>query len=369
MTRYEALIGKNWEKIGMANLFVSRTREGGDSDYAVFVIDLYCLGVKDCFSETGVSESMLREFIETRLPPDSQERIHPACAKKLIEGAVAYAESLGFAPARDFRKARKVLSSVDCSICPRDFTFGCDGRPRYIRGPDDSEERVDRVLTILTARFGEEGFDYEDPQQDDEPDALAVREDLIAWLAAEPDDVPRFYEVSGIFTAMLICPTVLSPSEIYAVLWGPEGKVWETADDAQEFSSLLMAYWNQLNDLVYDAITPGAHPDEQILDVWEQDFPDQEGNGIAMAAAMFEWARGFRRATELWPDAWGDALTRPDLAPHWEVVGWWANFDRQENRDKMVAAAESAPPRTMNTSVKALACALRPPSGQPPRFT
>lgn len=368
MTRYDALIEKGWEGLGMANLLVSRTREDGDTDYAVFILDLYCLGVKDCFAETGVSKSALEEFIDTHLPPATQERIHPACAKKLIEGAVTYAESLGFAPHRDFRKARKVLSGIDRSVCPREFTFGCDGRPRYIRGPDDSDERVDRIRTILTARFGEEGFDYEDPDEADETDALAVREDLIDWLAAEPHEVPRFYEVGGLLTAMLICPSDLSPSEVYAVLWGPEGKVWETADDAQEFSSLLMAYWNQLNDLVLQAIAPGAHPDEQILDVWEQDFPDQEGSGIAMAAAMFEWARGFRRASELWPEAWGSALTRPDLAPHWEVVGWWAEFDRQENRDKMVAAAEAAQPRTLNTSVKAVARALRPPAGQPPSF-
>lgn len=368
MTRYEALIRKNWEKIGMANLFVSRTREGGDSDFAVFVIDLYCLGVKDCFSETGVSESMLREFIETRLPPDTQERIHPACAKKLIEGAVAYAESLGFAPARDFRKARRVLSGIDRSVCPRDFTFGCDGRPRYIRGPDDSEERVDRILTILTARFGEEGFDYEDPEQVDEPDALAAREDLIAWLDAEPEGVPRFYELSGLLTAMLICPTVLTPTEIFAVLWGPEGKLWEADDDAREFASLLMAYWNQLDDLVHNAIAPDGHTGELILDIREEDFPDDKQGGLALAAANMDWARGFRRAAAQWPEAWGDALNRPDLAPHWEVVGWWAEFNVKENRDKMVAAAESAPPRTLNSSIKALARALRPQAGQPPSF-
>jgi hypothetical protein len=33
------------------------------------------------------------------------------------------------------------------------------GRPCYIRGSDDSEERVRRVCAILDAWFGAEGFD------------------------------------------------------------------------------------------------------------------------------------------------------------------------------------------------------------------
>jgi len=179
------------------------------------------------------------------------------------------------------------------------------------------------------------------------------------WLDAEPESVPRFYQVSGLITAMLICPTVLSPLKIMEVLWGEQGRVWADEDEAQEFAGLLMAYWNQLNDLVQNALAPDAPPGERIFDIWEQDFPEERG-GVAMAVATMELARGFKRATEAWPEAWGDAVTRPDLAPHWEVIGWWADFDRKENRDQMIAHAESSPPNTLNGSLIALARALRP---------
>jgi hypothetical protein len=91
---------------------------------------------------------------------------------------------------------------------------------------DDPEERVDRVLAVLTARCGADGFDFEDSDDDDdlETDALTLREDLRDWLDAEAAEVPRFYEVSGMLTAMLICPTVLSPLKVLEVLWGAEGK-------------------------------------------------------------------------------------------------------------------------------------------------
>ena len=99
------------------------------------------------------------ELIEERLPVNFRETFDPACAKKLVEGALAYAESLGFAPARDFRKARRVLSGIDASACPLDFTFGRDGKPCYVEGPDDTPERVDRVLAVLNGRFGEDGYE------------------------------------------------------------------------------------------------------------------------------------------------------------------------------------------------------------------
>lgn len=39
-------------------------------------------------------------------------RITPAAARKLVEGAVAYAQSLGFAPVPDFKKASRVLGGT-----------------------------------------------------------------------------------------------------------------------------------------------------------------------------------------------------------------------------------------------------------------
>jgi len=361
MIRCDAYIEKNWELIGITFVLVCRTRDDGLTDVGAFLVDLYCLGVKDAFFEAEMSKAELDTLLIERLPEEFRERIHPACAKKLIEGAIDYAETLGFAPHRDYRKARKVLSSLDAAACPREFTYGCDGRPCYVRGLNDSEERTDRILAILDARLGPDGFDYEDPEVDDDlDDAQAVREELIEFLDAEPETVPRFYETSGLITAMLLCPTVLTPLKIMDELWGKEGRVWADQEEAQDFSELLMAYWNQVNDLVLNAIAPDATPDDKIFDVWLEDFPDENDEANkSMMVATCAWAIGFHRATQLLPDAWGDALTRPDLAPHWEVVGWWTDFEKKENRDKMIAAAESDQPRTLNAAVTALARALR----------
>lgn len=357
MIRYEAHIEKGWEEAGLGHVLVARVRDDGYADIGSFIVDLHCLGVKDAAFAPDFSGSDLEEFVSDRLPGALRERIHPACAKKLIEGTLAYAQSLGFAPHRDFRKARKVLSGIDASLCPRKFTYGRDGRPCYSRGPYDSDERVDRILRILEARCGPDGFDYIGIESDEGEDPRAG---LIEWLDSEPPEVPRFYELSGLITAMLICPELVSPLKILDVLWGPDGREWGGENEVQDFCTMLLNYWNHVSGLLQDALEPGAKLDGQVLDIWEEDFPGpDEGTGIPMAIATCAWAIGFRRATELWPDAWGDALTRSDLAPHWEVVGWWAEFDREENRDRVVENAEADPPRTINASVLALARALR----------
>lgn len=359
MIRYEAYIEKDWENLGLANLLLVRTREDGTADLAGFLVDVFCLGVKDAWLYDRMLADEIEEYLKERVPEDLRERLHPACAKKLIEGAVAYAEGLGFAPHRDYRKARKVLSGIEASACPREFSFGRDGRPCYIRGPEDDEARVNRICGILETRFGIEGFDYEDPGEQ-EADDLGVRDELMQFLDDEAEDVPRFYEFSGLVTAMLIAPGNPSPNLLFPVLWPEDRPAAHGRDDFGHFTGNLQSYWNRINDLVLEIVETRNAAGLQIVDLYEEDFSEGPEGGLAMAAASFDWARGFRLTTELWPELWGDALQRPDLAPHWEVIGWWAGLTAPGNRDRIADAAEADEPRTLNASVVALARALRP---------
>jgi hypothetical protein len=168
MARYEAHIRKDWRTAGLTTVIVVRHRDDGSADVAFMLVDVWCLGVKDAFAEFNAPAAWVEDRIREQIPDEEHERLHPACAKKLIEGAVAYSERLGFAPHRDYRKARKVFSGIDASVCPTDFTFGRDGKPCYIAGENDSQERINRVLAILETRCGEGGFHYVYPVEPDD---------------------------------------------------------------------------------------------------------------------------------------------------------------------------------------------------------
>ena len=357
MTRYEAYIDKRWREHGLAQVVVVRRRDNGLVDFGVFQVDLWCLGVRDAEGATDVPPETLDEFLEEELVETQRESIHPACAKTLIEGAVAYAERLGFAPHRDFRKARRALSGVDAALCPTEFTYGHDGRPRYVPDENDSEERIERVLAILEARVGPDGFDYE--EIDYENGIAALRDDLKEWLDAEPAGVPRFYAVSGMITAALICPNEVSFNELMQDLWANvDERVWADADELQEFADLFKDYWNYLATRVRASAASKTEAEAQPIDIWPEELP--EDDPLPIAAASVEWASGFLRVTEVWPEAWADALQRPELAPHWEVLRWWADFTDEDNRNRIADAAEATPSRTLTKSVVALTRALRP---------
>jgi len=362
MSRYEAFIEKGWGETGLAHLIVSRVRDNGYADLGTFLVDLHCLGVKDAAFGADFYETELEQFVKDRIPEDFRERMHPACAKKLIEGALEYAKSLGFAPHRDYRKARRVLSGIDASLCPREFTYGRDGRPCYTRGPDDSDERVERILQILEARCGADGFDY--MIGDGLEPGESVREEFLSWLDEQKAEMPRFYEMSGIITAMQICPSLLTPITLIELLEEIVGRpAFAGEDDVKKFMALAGGYWNLVADLLQETVESAGKLQPIDIDVEALDdaAEDEKGADMLKSAAMLAWTMGFKRVLDRWPEEWAEARSRPDLAPHFELIDVWMRLGDESRFEIIADAAEEDPPRTLAGSITAIACALRTP--------
>ena len=79
----------------MASVVVTRRHTGGRVSAALFVVDVYCLGVKESFYRLWLEDDELEELLE--LPTDliefrecSYEEAH-----NRIYGAIAFAEEAG----------------------------------------------------------------------------------------------------------------------------------------------------------------------------------------------------------------------------------------------------------------------------------
>lgn len=151
---------------GMGTLWFSRKLPDDRHAIVGFLLDVYCLGVKNALykiTEVGEYPDLLEQVLA---PAPGQwesprwERMHPSCARKLIEQAVAYAKDLGFEPQADYRVARMILGEVDASACPQSFTFGKDGKPWYIDGPNDTPAMKKRIVKQLERRCGPDGYRY-----------------------------------------------------------------------------------------------------------------------------------------------------------------------------------------------------------------
>jgi hypothetical protein len=159
--RSDALRSTKLFDCGCGYLVVSRFKADGRVEAGFFLLDVFCLGVKDAGFHRFNSVADYQESLLDRLfRGEDPVRMTPAAARKLAEGAVSYARGLGFSPCVDYKKASRVFGGITTAHCNEEFVFGKDGKPLYIQGPSDSPTRVERVLRALEARCGEGGYDY-----------------------------------------------------------------------------------------------------------------------------------------------------------------------------------------------------------------
>jgi hypothetical protein len=145
---------------GIGQVFVSRQLPNGNIAFASFLVDIYCLGVKNAMAEiVGPAKydfdlygKLTREYTMLSLKPE--------CARKLVEGAVAYAHDLGLPPHADYRTAKLIFGDVSAETCIQEYKFGKDGKPFFVSGPFDSPARCGEIMRILDNRCGPEGHHF-----------------------------------------------------------------------------------------------------------------------------------------------------------------------------------------------------------------
>ena len=161
-------------------------RKTGTRSFAVggFLVDAYCLGVKDAmFREVDEAKlGMLLDGVEATAPLVPAD---PAYARKLVRDAAAYAQSLGLPPHADFAAVEPLFGDVVADACNVQFQFGYEGKPLYVPGPTESPTQIRRRFERLHRKLGADGFAYIMPV-----DALDALEDL----GEEDDDVEGGYD-------------------------------------------------------------------------------------------------------------------------------------------------------------------------------
>ncbi len=171
---HAAYIADTFSKQGIGHVIIARAIPDGRIVAGVFLVDVYCLGVKNAFMMVQ-SPSDFENAIEQQFSINDLKPATPACARKLIDDAIAYARDLGFEPHRDFRDASVVLGDIDPAECDQSYTFGKDGKPLYIAGPHDSDAMIHRVMTQLRNRGGPDGSHFMIPLNDpSEEEALGL---------------------------------------------------------------------------------------------------------------------------------------------------------------------------------------------------
>ena len=159
---YECIISADWRDVGICNIIVARQHKTGNITAGVFLVDMYCLGIKDAGYYFNLSPT---EYDEVKYELPEYEECEYVLAHNLIFGAIEYADDYGFEPYKEFAIAKYILEEDDENVELMELDFGLEGQPCYVSGPYDDTVTVNKILATLKGTAGEGNFIYMDSSE------------------------------------------------------------------------------------------------------------------------------------------------------------------------------------------------------------
>ena len=161
-------VSEDMHEYGEGYVIVTRRHTGGRISVAFYLIDIFCLGVKDSFYRLRLEEDELEEMLD-RMPniiKCSYEEAH-----NWVYGAIAWAEEAGIAPDKSFAVTKYMLEEDTDEVPLIEYEFGHNGK-HWLMANNNLE--LSRYLPLLKKNLGEGNYtltvktDYEDADLSEE---------------------------------------------------------------------------------------------------------------------------------------------------------------------------------------------------------
>lgn len=182
----DCLISNTLSKDGLCTTILSRQLPTGEVAYSVFLVDRYCLGVKDAFGGIRFRDEY-RQMVEKSDEKLDMKRIDPADLRYLVEQSVEYARGLGMEPHPDYPRFSAIFGDIDPEQASFEVEFGKDGKPLFIAGPHDSPHKCQQIIATLRQSCGDDGFHYLLPVAVGEGGSLFSEASMGPHLSGPPD--------------------------------------------------------------------------------------------------------------------------------------------------------------------------------------
>ena len=146
-------LNEDWEKGGEAIAIVTRCHPKGTLTAGVFLLDTFCLGLKDSTFSFNMAPHELDNFINDSFHGVTMKETDYMTVHNLIYGAIEFAEEAGISPDKSFKITRYILSPDTEDIPLMQFDFGKDGKHLLIA---NSRVELDYYLPKLKKHLGED---------------------------------------------------------------------------------------------------------------------------------------------------------------------------------------------------------------------
>ncbi|MEA4936724.1 MAG: plasmid pRiA4b ORF-3 family protein [Paludibacter sp.] len=169
---YKCLVNSNWKDNGIAEILISRKHANGNLTTGMYMIDLYCLGVRDSFYHFNRPEFEFNELVENLSEGLDMIPIDYALAHNIIHAALEFSEDLGFKPHKDFTSVTQYILEEDTEDVELiEIECGLNGKPMFIMSDSFTEAQSRKIINQLEQAVGHGNYDIitEDMDIDDIP--------------------------------------------------------------------------------------------------------------------------------------------------------------------------------------------------------
>lgn len=158
----ECWISDDWQAgSGLVQIILTREQPNEKICCAVYLVDKFCLGLKNTFARINLSRERFQSEIYDKV---YAEQVGTECSRELahqmIYASIDYAAQFGFQPHRDFALTQYMLEPCGELEETYKLTFGQDGKPLFIAGPHDD---VKKIIKQLEETAGTGNYDYVAP--------------------------------------------------------------------------------------------------------------------------------------------------------------------------------------------------------------
>jgi tetratricopeptide (TPR) repeat protein len=176
----ECLISDEWEDSGICNVIIARKHKSGNLTVGVYLVDLYCLGVKDAHYEFNIDPE---DYDYVKLHNGDLEECEYVLAHNVIYGALEFADEYGFKPHKDFAVAQYILEEDNEDVPLMEIEFGLEGMPCFLMGPYDDAAKIKSITATLNRTAGPGNFTIMDPDDTVDNEDFDFDDDF------DPDDL------------------------------------------------------------------------------------------------------------------------------------------------------------------------------------
>jgi len=156
---YECLVNSEWEKSKMVTVIVARVHANGNITAGIYLVDLFCLGIKDT---TYLFNSPLSEYKNKIFKMENLQPIQVSyeLAHNIVFSGLDYATELGLNPRKEFTSLTSyILEEDNEDIDLIEIECGRNGKPFYLQGQYDSDQMVKQVDRQLERAVGKGNYD------------------------------------------------------------------------------------------------------------------------------------------------------------------------------------------------------------------